>query len=35
VREPWGDTHPRDSRWILNALEADPDVSRFRVHEIA
>jgi hypothetical protein len=25
----------RDSRWILNALEADPNVSRFRVHEIA
>ena len=24
----------RDSRWILNALEADPNVSRFRVHEI-
>jgi hypothetical protein len=25
---------PRDARWILNALEADPDVSSFRMHEV-
>jgi hypothetical protein len=25
---------PRDSQWILNALEADPSVGTFRVHEI-
>ncbi len=24
----------RDSRWILNALEADPNVSSFRMHEV-
>lgn len=25
---------PRDSRWILNALEADPNVASFRMHEV-
>jgi hypothetical protein len=25
---------PRDSRWILNALEADPSVASFRMHEV-
>ena len=24
----------RDSRWILNALEADPNVANFRMHEV-
>jgi hypothetical protein len=24
----------RDSRWILNALEADPNVSGFRMHQV-
>ncbi len=24
----------RDSRWILNALEADPNVASFRMHEV-
>jgi hypothetical protein len=24
----------RDSRWILNALEADPNVSSFRMHQV-
>ena len=24
----------RDSRWILNALEADPNVSGFKMHQI-
>ena len=24
----------RDSRWILNAIEADPNVSSFRMHEV-
>jgi hypothetical protein len=25
---------PRDARWILNALEADPSVGRFQMHEV-
>jgi hypothetical protein len=25
---------PRDSQWILNALEADPSVASFKVHEV-
>jgi hypothetical protein len=24
----------RDSRWILNAIEADPNVSSFRMHQV-
>jgi len=24
----------RDSRWILNAIETDPNVSSFRMHEV-
>ena len=24
----------RDSRWILNALEADPNVASFRMHQV-
>ena len=25
---------PRDARWILNALEANPDVTSFRMHDV-